>query len=225
MFSRRVQTLTQHTGFAGDSAAARPSPRARHRSRSPGVKVFGQRSGQCGLSGARSAAHQDQPDRRRRADGPGRSRGGGVRRRQLRGTLGVAERSRPWRAPRRGRRCRSAATTPVRRRRPVGVAAQEVLGEISLSQVLQVHRQERGVVDGVDVAQSVVELQAVQQGRPVGRQKMSSANRSAWPSTIRRSAIRRSNNAARPARIDLPAASISATICRIQARHRHPGRA
>ena len=49
----------------------------------------------------------------------------------------------------------------------VQIARHEVLREISAAEELQIHRQEGGVVDDVDVAKPVVELQAVQQHRPV----------------------------------------------------------
>lgn len=57
------------------------------------------------------------------------------------------------------------------RRRIVGgasVVLEELRAEVAAPQEFQIHRQERGIVDAVDVAQSGVELQAVQQHRPVG---------------------------------------------------------
>ena len=46
-----------------------------------------------------------------------------------------------------------------------GVALEEVVTKVFAAQELQVHREEGGVVDAVDVAKFVVELQAVEQRR------------------------------------------------------------
>ena len=49
----------------------------------------------------------------------------------------------------------------------LGVAVQEGLGEAGVAEVFEVHGEERGVVEPVDVPEVVVEVQAVQQARTV----------------------------------------------------------
>ena len=46
-----------------------------------------------------------------------------------------------------------------------GVAFEEVVAKVFAAQELEIHREEGGVVDAVDVAKFVVELQAVEQRR------------------------------------------------------------
>ena len=125
--------------------------------------------GQRGLAGSRAAADQDQPDRARpqmcQCD-PQMPAGIGA---GLGMTLGDPH------AVHLGAHSGAIGDIEVaqRCRRIVGghreVAAQKELSEFRPAEELQVHGQERGVVDDVDVAQPVVELQTVQQGGTVGQ--------------------------------------------------------
>ena len=50
----------------------------------------------------------------------------------------------------------------------LGVGVEEGRAQVGAAQPFQIHRQERDVVEDVDVAQVVVEVEAVQHPRPVG---------------------------------------------------------
>ena len=99
-----------------------------------------------------------------------------------------------------GTRCNGGAARWGRVTGVLAVPVGEALGQVTGAEALQVHRQERGVVQPVDPAQPVVKLQAVEDPGAASRQKMSSASRSPCPSTTRPARIRASNKGTRPAR-------------------------
>ena len=115
---------------------------------------------------------------------------------RVRMSLRVRTPYRPSHGPLHDRRCRSPSAFGERVHWLGGCTHPGKVGRGHFAQGIQVHREESRVVDAVDVAQLIVELQAVVASS--AKLKMSSANRSRTVDD-RRSAMRWANSSARPA--------------------------